>query len=80
MLAKGRVTAPTMRRHASMRAVGMQPRNVVEEFRGPRVLSYPKAKVVSAMWRAGATSGGVDDHGTYDEDDPETWEVLTLSR
>ncbi len=43
----------------------------VEEFR----ISEDHG-VVAGMGQGGGASGGVDDWGTYEEDDPGTWEAL----
>jgi len=46
----------------------------------PRVLKYLKALMTSPSdGRGGDVSGGVFDHGTYEEDGPGTWEILCLS-
>jgi hypothetical protein len=50
-------------------------------FRVPKALEGLKATVaVSDMGEEGAAPGGVFDHGTHEEDGPETWEAHALPR
>src|SRR5262245_25156058 len=60
---------------------GMRPRNLYAS-RMPRVLNDLKATTASPC-RVGEerhVSGGVFDHGTYEEGDPGTWEALASPR
>jgi hypothetical protein len=69
------------------RCVGAQGRGPCEHsletlaFRAPRGSSVSKAE---ALWPQGglgdSSLGGVSDHGTLHEDDPETWESLAHPR
>ncbi len=70
-----------MRRQASVRAVGLRPRNLYA-FRMPSVLDYIEGN--NGPWRRlgeeGVVSGGVFDHSTHEEDGPITWEALASPR
>ena len=70
------------RRHASVRAVGLRPRNLCfPDAEGPVLLegnNLPLRKRYRG--EEGGVSGGVFDHGTYEEDGPVTWEALASPR
>jgi hypothetical protein len=71
-----------MRRHASVRAVGLRPRNL-STFRMPRVLDFIEGNngPLRRLGEKGVVSGGVFfDHSTHEEDGPVTWEALASPR
>ena len=72
-----------MRRRAHVWAMGQaapQPR-VFPEAAGPVVPEGPTTPLhPSLLGKAGGVSGGVFDHGTYEEDGPVTGEALAAPR
>jgi hypothetical protein len=73
--------ASAMRRQANVRAMG---------YAAPKPLLFPDAQGAELpegnndlsviMGEERNVSGGVFDHGTYEEDGPVTWEVLASPR
>jgi len=76
-LATAAVTRPAIRRHTDIGATVSEPRNSLEsDAQGVVALEGDSdAMREGARWRR---IGGVNDSGAYEEDDPETWETLTL--
>jgi hypothetical protein len=70
-------TTPAKRSHANVRAVGYGHENYAIPV--PRKLECSKATAVAPAetGRGGGRTGGVLDHGTFEEDDRVTWETLT---
>ena len=73
-LAAATATGRLMRRQASTRAVGMQPRN--GSYREAQGVTNPEgSRSVTDNGRGGVSPGGVDDYGTSEEGSPVTWEA-----
>lgn len=69
-----------MRRHASEWAVGHAASKAIS-IPGAQGIGLPEGDGgLCAMGEQGAAPGGVFDHGTLEEDSPETWEALTSPR
>ena len=73
---------PAMRRQANVWAMG---------HAAPKPLTFPEAQgpvfpegnnhpLQAVLGEEGVVSGGVFDHGTYEEDGPVTWEALASPR
>ena len=76
-------TRPAMRRQTHVRAMGhAAPKPLVfPDAEGPVVLEGNNIPLRKRLWgEEGSVSGGVFDHGTYEEDGPVTWEALASPR
>jgi len=64
-----------MRRYTSVRAVGMRPRKRIEILGAQGFVAPEGHSAVPDKGRGSGAPSGVDDHGTYEEGDPGTWEA-----
>ena len=76
-LATAAVTRPAIRRHTNVGAAVSEPRNSLEPDAQGVVAPEGESDAMreGARWRR---IGGVNDSGAHEEDNPETWETLTL--
>ena len=74
-------TGSAKRRQASVRAMGMRPRNLCFlDAEGPVVPEGNNNPLQEFPGEEGVVSGGVFDHGTHEEDGPVTREALASPR